>query len=73
VTKFIAMILMNLVTPKAVAELVLLFNKTGVIVIKLFTVIIYCHSMVKPSFCVIKLYYLSNYHGLAVNNLGIVL
>ncbi len=27
----------------------------------------YCHSMVISSFCVIKLYYLGNYHGMAVN------
>ena len=39
----------------------------GANVIKLFTAVIYCHSMVIPSFCVIKLYYLGNYHGMAVN------
>ncbi len=35
--------------------------------IKLLTVVIYCHSIITPSFCVIKLYYLGNYHGMAVN------
>ncbi len=44
---------------------------SGANVIKLFTVVIYCHSMVTPSFCVIKLYYLGNYHGMAVNYHGI--
>jgi hypothetical protein len=39
-------------------------------VIKLFTAVIYHHSMVIPSFCVIKLYYLGNYHGMAVNYHG---
>ncbi len=45
----------------------------GANVIKLFTVVIYCHSMVIPSFSVIKLYYLGNYHGMAVNYHGIKL
>jgi hypothetical protein len=36
-------------------------------VIKLFTVVIYCHSIVVLSFCVIKFYYLGNYCGMAVN------
>jgi hypothetical protein len=40
---------------------------------KLFTTAIYCHSMVIPSFCVIKLYNLVNYHGIAVNYHGIKL
>ena len=44
---------------------------SGANVIKLFTAVIYCHSMVIPSFCVIKLYYLGNYHGIAVNYHGI--
>jgi hypothetical protein len=44
----------------------------GANVIKLFTAAIYCHSMVIPS-CVIKLYYLGNYHGMAVNYHGIKL
>jgi hypothetical protein len=39
----------------------------GVNVIKLFTTAINCHSMVIPSFCDIKLYYLGNYRGMAVN------
>ncbi len=39
----------------------------GANVIKVFTAVIYYHSMVIPSFCVIKLYYLGNYHGMAVN------
>ncbi len=41
--------------------------RPGVNVIKLFTIVIYYHSMVIPSLCVIKLYYLGNYHGMAVN------
>ena len=45
----------------------------GANVIKLFTAVIYCHSMVISSFCVIKLYYLGNYHGMAVNYHGIKL
>ncbi len=47
--------------------------KPGANVIKLFTAVIYCHSMVISSFCVIKLYYLGNYHGMAVNYDGIKL
>ncbi len=39
--------------------------------IKLFTEVIYWHSMVTLPFCVIKLYYLGNYHGMAVNYHGI--
>jgi hypothetical protein len=35
--------------------------------LKLFTVVIYHHSTVIPSFCVIKLYYLGNNCGMAVN------
>ncbi len=46
---------------------------SGANVIKLFTAVIYCHSMVISSFCVIKLYYLGNYHGMAVNYHGIKL
>jgi hypothetical protein len=41
-------------------------------VIKLFTPVIYHHSMVIPSFCVIKLYYFGNYCGMAVNYHGIL-
>jgi hypothetical protein len=37
-------------------------------VLKLFTAVIYCHSMVIPSFCVIKHYYCSKYHRMAVYN-----
>jgi hypothetical protein len=32
--------------------------------------VIYCHSTVILSFCVIKLYYLGNYCGMAVNYHG---
>ncbi len=39
----------------------------GANVIKLLTAVIYHHSTVIPSFCVIKLYYLGNYCGMAVN------
>jgi hypothetical protein len=45
----------------------------GANVIKLLTTVTYCHSMAIPSFCVIRLYYLGNYHGMAVNYCGIVL
>ncbi len=48
-----------------------MFLPAAFIVTKLFTAVIYCHSMVTPSFCVIKLYYLGNYHGMAVNYHGI--
>ncbi len=37
-------------------------------VIKLFTVVIYRHSMVIQSFCVIKQHYLGNYCRMAVND-----
>ncbi len=40
----------------------------GANVIKLFTAVIYCHSTVIPSFCVIKWYYYGNYHGMLVSN-----
>jgi hypothetical protein len=36
--------------------------------IKLFTTVIYCCSMVIPSFCVIKSYYYGNYCGMLVSN-----
>ncbi len=39
----------------------------GANVIKLFTAVIYLHSMVILSFFVIKLYYLGNYTGMGVN------
>ncbi len=42
-------------------------------VIKLFTAVIYCRSMVIPSFCVIKQHYLGNYGGMVVNYHGIYL
>ena len=48
-------------------------QRPGANVIKLFTAVIYCHSMVISSFCVIKLYYLGNYHEMAVNYHGIKL
>jgi hypothetical protein len=44
----------------------------GANVIKLFTAVIYHHSMVILTFCVIKLYYLGNYCGMAVNYHGIL-
>ncbi len=44
----------------------------GANVIELFTEVIYHHSMVIQSFCVIKLYYPENYHGIAVNYHGIL-
>ncbi len=46
-------------------------NKPGANVIKLFTAVIYHHSMVIPSFCEIKKHYLGNYCGMAVNYWGI--
>ncbi len=39
----------------------------GANVIKLFTAVIYRHSMVILSFCVIKHYYYGKYHRMAVN------
>jgi hypothetical protein len=44
----------------------------GANVTKLFTTVIYHHSMFIPSFCVIKLYYLGNYSGMALNYQGIL-
>jgi hypothetical protein len=41
-------------------------------VIKLFTAVIYHHFTIIPSFCVIELYYLGNYYGVAINNRGIL-
>jgi hypothetical protein len=46
-------------------------EKRGPNVIKLFTAVIYCHSMVIPSFCVIKQHYLGNYSRMAINYRGI--
>jgi hypothetical protein len=40
----------------------------GANVIKLFTTVIYCHSRVIPSFCVITWYYYGNYCGMLVSN-----
>jgi hypothetical protein len=43
-----------------------IFDSPGANVKKLFTLVIYRHSMVMPSFCAIKLYYQGmalNYHG----------
>ncbi len=37
---------------------------------KLSTILIYHNSMVIPSLFVIKLHYLGNYHGMAVNHRG---
>ena len=44
----------------------------GVNVIKLFTAVIYCHSTVIPSFCVIKWYYYGNYCGMLVSNTMVI-
>ncbi len=41
-------------------------------VVKLFTAVIYHHSIVILSFCVIKLYYPGNYRGMAVYYHGIL-
>ncbi len=43
---------------------------SGDFVVKLFTTLISCHSVVIKSFCVIKLYYLGNYRAMAVNCRG---
>jgi hypothetical protein len=45
----------------------LMKSTPGANVIKLFTAVIYHHSMVILSFCVIELYYPENYRGIAVN------
>jgi hypothetical protein len=34
--------------------------------------LIYCHSTVTPSFCVIIQYYDGNYHGMAVSNTMVI-
>jgi hypothetical protein len=47
-------------------------NATWANVTKLFNAVFNCHSMVMPSFCVIKLYYLVNDHGMAVKYCGII-
>jgi hypothetical protein len=46
--------------------------RSGASVIKLFTTVIYHHSMVILSFCVIKLHQIGNYLGMAVNYHGIL-
>jgi hypothetical protein len=52
-------------------EVKLQFTLTpGANVIKLFTAVIYRHSMVIPSFCVIKHYYYGRYHRMAINYRG---
>jgi hypothetical protein len=43
------------------------FTSSGPNVIKLFTAVIYHHSLVILSFCVIKPHYHGNYHEMAVN------
>ncbi len=40
--------------------------------IKHFTAVIYCPSMVIPSFCVIKWYYYGNYHQMLVSNTMVI-
>jgi hypothetical protein len=47
-------------------------GRPGDNVTKLFTTIVYHHSMVILSFFLIKLYYPGNYHGMAVNYHGIL-
>jgi hypothetical protein len=44
----------------------------GANVMKLFTVVIYHHSMVILSICVVRLYYPESYSGMAVNYHGIL-
>jgi hypothetical protein len=44
----------------------------GAYVIKLFKAVIYHHTTVIPSFCVVKLYYHRNYCGMAENYRGIL-
>ena len=40
-------------------------------IIRIFIMVIYCHSMVLPSFCVIKQYYRGNYCRMAIDYCGI--
>ncbi len=42
----------------------------GANIMKKIITVIYCHSLVIPSFYVIKLYYHGNYSGMAVNYHG---
>jgi hypothetical protein len=58
-----SVVMRNVVTLSVAAP----FWKPGANVIKHFTAVIYHHSTVIPSFCVIKLYYVGNYIGMAVN------
>jgi hypothetical protein len=46
------------------------FATRGASVIKLFTAVMYCHSMVIPSSCVIKQYYCGDYPTMEVNYHG---
>ncbi len=45
---------------------------SGANVIKLFTAVIYCHSTVIPSFCVIKWYYYGSYCGMLVSDTMVI-
>jgi hypothetical protein len=56
----------------SVTKEMFLWCDTRANVIKLFTAVIYHHSMVIPSFCVIKLCYSENNYGMAVNYHGIL-
>jgi hypothetical protein len=53
-------------------RITLYLETSGTNVIKLFTTVIYHHSTVIPSFCVLKLYYLGNYCVMGVNYRGIL-
>jgi hypothetical protein len=58
--------------PKFQIQSILIGPNPGVNIIRLFTAVIYHHSMVIPSFCVIKLCYPENNYGMAVNYHGIL-
>ncbi len=47
-------------------------NSSGANAIKHFTIVIYCHSTVIPSFCVIKWYYYGNYSEMLVSNTMVI-
>jgi hypothetical protein len=51
---------------------VFMIQAPGANVVKLFTAVIYHLSTVIPSVCIIKLYYLGNYCGMAVNYCSIL-
>jgi hypothetical protein len=51
---------------------VFITSALGPNIIKLFTAVIYHHSMVILSFCVIKQYHPGNYLGIALNYLSIL-